>query len=316
MKNTIYLVLPCYNEQEVLQSSAAKLLALMNKLIQKHSISEGSKIYFINDGSYDNTWNIIEALHEKNPIFCGISLAHNVGHQNALLAGLLELRNKADAIITLDVDLQDDIAVIPEMLRKFYEGNDIVYGVRNNRDVDAKYISWTANFFYKFMNYLGVNLVYNHADYRLMSRRAINALSSYHEVNLFLRGLVPLIGMKSDKVYYKRKKRFAGITKYPFAKRISFALEGITSFSIRPVRFITFLGLFSFFISASALLFSLISYFYFRNKVVTGWTSIFFSLWAIGGLILLSIGLIGEYIGKIYLETKRRPRYLVDEFLD
>lgn len=316
MNTTIYLVLPCYNEQEVLRSSAFKLLALMQDLIQKHRISENSKIYFINDGSSDKTWDIIEDLHKSNTMFCGISLAHNRGHQNALLAGLLELKNKADAIITLDVDLQDDISVIPEMIQKFYKGNDIVYGVRSNRDVDAKYISWTAEFFYKFMKFLGVDLVYNHADYRLMSRKAINALSDYHEVNLFLRGLVPLIGMKSDKVFYKRKKRFAGVTKYPFAKRISFAFEGITSFSIRPVRFITFLGLFSFFVSASALIFSLISYFFFRNAVVTGWTSIFFSLWAIGGLILLSIGLIGEYIGKIYLETKRRPRYFVDKILD
>jgi len=316
MKKTIYLVLPCYNEEDVLESSANQLFKLMKELIQSDKIDKDSRIYFINDGSHDETWDIIERLHQKNPIFCGMRLAHNVGHQNALLAGLMELNEKADAIITLDVDLQDDITVIPKMIQKFYEGNDVVYGVRSNRDVDARYISWTAELFYKFMRFLGVDLVFNHADFRLMSHKSIRALSEYHEVNLFLRGLIPLIGMKSDKVFYKRKKRFAGVTKYPFAKRISFALEGVTSFSIRPVRFITFLGLFSFFVSASALLTSLIFFFFFHNDVVTGWTSIFFSLWAIGGLILLSIGLVGEYIGKIYLETKRRPRYFVDEILE
>ena len=316
MKKIIYLILPCYNEQAVLEPSANKLLDLIDGLIRECVIDERSKIYFINDGSDDNTWDIIEKIHRKNSIFCGIRLAHNVGHQNAILAGLIELNKKADAMITLDVDLQDDINAIPEMIYKFYEGNDIIYGVRNNRDVDAKYISWTAECFYKFMAILGVNIVFNHADFRLMSHKAILALSEYHEVNLFLRGLVPLIGLKSDKVFYKRKKRFAGATKYPFTKRISFALEGITSFSIRPVRFITFLGLFSFFVSATALIFSLISFFFFHDNVVAGWTSLFFSLWTIGGLILLSIGIVGEYIGKIYLETKRRPRYFVDKILE
>lgn len=309
----LYLVIPCYNEEAVIVETGTRLITKMNHLISNNKISQKSKIVFVNDGSKDSTWSNIKEFHQKNELVLGINLSRNRGHQNAILAGLMISKEFADMVITLDADLQDDIHAIDNMLEKFYEGNDIVYGVRNTRKVDTYFKRTTAQGFYKVMKWMGADIIYNHADYRLMSKRAINALEDFPEVNLFLRGIVPLIGFPSDKVYYDRLERYAGETKYPLKNMLSFAFNGVTSFSIKPIRLITVLGLVIFCFSIVMLGYSLYSHFI--GNTVMGWSSIIISIWAIGGLQLLSIGVIGEYIGKIYMESKHRPKYIIEEFL-
>ena len=311
---TVFLAIPCYNEQEVLPETSKQLREKMNSLINSGKISDKSRIVFINDGSADNTWQIISELHSSDKIFQGIKLSRNKGHQNALLAGLMTLRDKCDAVISLDADLQDDINTIDEMIEKFISGCDIVYGVRSARKTDTFFKKTTAEGFYKIMSAMGVETVYNHADYRLMSRRALDGLSQYKEVNLFLRGIVPMVGYKTDVVYYERHERFAGESKYPLKKMLSFAMEGITSLSVKPIRMITSLGVIIFAVSIIMLIYFLVRHF--MGATVLGWTSLAVSVWAIGGLQLLAIGVIGEYIGKIYLETKGRPRYIIETYLD
>lgn len=311
----LYLVIPCYNEQEVLHETSRQLKDKLNSLINSGKISKDSKICFVNDGSKDKTWEIIQELHQEDKIFRGIKLSRNKGHQNALLAGLMTVKGECDAAISLDADLQDDINAIDEMVDKYLnECCDVVYGVRSSRKTDTFFKKFTAEGFYKLMEKMGIEIVFNHADFRLMSKKALDGLEQFDEVNLFLRGIVPLIGYKSDIVYYERKERFAGESKYPLKKMLAFALEGITSMSIKPIRFITFLGISIFSISILMLIYFLIRHF--TGATVTGWTSIAVSVWAIGGLQLLSIGIIGEYIGKIYLETKHRPKFIVETYLN
>ena len=310
----LYLVIPCYNEEAVLHETAKQLLAKMNSMFDRGMISRESKIMFVNDGSRDRTWEIIKELHESNPIYSGVKLSRNKGHQNALLAGLMTAKEKADMTISLDADLQDDVDVIDQMVEKYYEGNDVVYGVRSARDTDTFFKKFTAEGFYKIMQAMGVEIVFNHADYRLMSKRALEGLAEFREVNLFLRGIVPLIGYKSDIVTYERHERFAGESKYPLKKMLAFATDGITSFSIKPIRMITTCGFLIFAISILMLLYFLVVHF--MGRTVHGWTSTIVSIWAIGGLQLLAIGIVGEYIGKIYLETKARPKYIIETVLD
>ncbi len=308
----LYLVIPCYNEEAVLPETSSRLEELYGQILGV-TIDESSKILFVNDGSKDKTWEIINELHTKNPLFGGVNLAHNKGHQNALLAGLTVAKEYADIIISMDADLQDDINAVHEMVAKYKEGCDIVYGVRSSRETDTAFKRGTAQGYYKFMALLGVDIVYNHADYRLMSRRAVEALEQYGEVNLFLRGIVPQLGYKTDKVYYKRGERFAGESKYPLKKMLAFAFDGITSFSVKPVRMISVIGGIAILLGAAYLIYCLI-----RNltgNTVEGWTSIIGSVWIIGGMQLLALGVIGEYIGKIYYETKHRPRFIIESVL-
>lgn len=310
---TLYMVIPCYNEQEVLHETARQLKEKMESLKSRNMISDKSRIVFVNDGSKDNTWQIIEELHQSDSIFRGIKLSRNKGHQNALMAGLMTVKNECDAAISLDADLQDDINAIDAMVEKFSEGCDIVYGVRSARKTDTFFKKFTAESFYKIMEKMGVEVTYNHADYRLMSKRALDALEQFKEVNLFLRGIVPMIGYKTDCVYYERKERFAGESKYPLKKMIAFAMEGITSLSVKPIGMITALGVGIFTISIIMLIYFLVRHF--MGQTVEGWTSLAVSVWAIGGLQLLAIGIIGEYIGKIYLETKARPKFIIEKYL-
>lgn len=311
--NRLFCVIPCYNEEEVLPETSKRILEKFKSLISQGKISKDSRALFVNDGSKDKTWEIISGLHESNEIFQGINLSRNRGHQNALLAGLMTVRNICDMTISMDADLQDDIGAMDEMIDKYHDGADIVYGVRSKRATDTFFKKFTAESFYKMMDCLGANTVYNHADYRLMSKRAVIGLSEFNEVNLFLRGLVPMVGYKTDVVCYERAERFAGESKYPLKKMIQFATEGITSLSIKPIRLITSLGFGIFIISLLVLIYSLIRYF--TGHTIPGWTTTVLSVWAIGGLIMISLGIIGEYIGKIYLETKARPRYIIDEYL-
>ena len=285
----------------------------MNDLMRRGLIAQESRIVYVNDGSKDNTWALIERYHRENPLVNGVDLSRNRGHQNALLAGLMTVKDEADVVISLDADLQDDVDAIDRFLEKYYEGCEVVYGVRSARKTDSWFKRHSAQAFYKLMKFFGVDIVYNHADYRLMSRRVLGELAQYGEVNLFLRGLVPLVGFPSGVVEYERRERFAGTSKYPLKKMLSFALDGVTSFSIKPIRFITGLGLLIFAVSILMLLYFLIVHW--TGHTVAGWTSIMVSVWAIGGLQLLAIGVIGEYIGKTYLETKRRPRYIVKRYL-
>ncbi len=314
MAKILYLVIPCYNEEEVLADTAGKLDKKMKELMAEGLIDVKSRIIFVNDGSMDLTWKIIEDLHNKDTLFGGINLTRNRGHQNALLAGLMTVKDDADIVISLDADLQDDINVFDEMLRKNNEGYDVVYGVRNDRKKDSFFKRHTAQMFYKLTNKLGGDLIYNHADFRLMSRRALEGLAQFEEVNLFLRGIVPLIGYPSTIVEYERKERLAGKSKYPLKKMISFAIEGITSLSIKPMRFVTGMGIFVFLVSIAMMIYAFVSYF--TGRVVAGWTSILISVWAIGGMVLLGLGIVGSYIGKIYLETKKRPRYIVEKYIN
>ena len=309
----LFCVIPCYNEQEVLPTTSSLLRDKLHKLIEQNKISADSRIVFVNDGSVDSTWDIIKALHQEDEIFQGINLSKNMGHQNALLAGLMTAKDLCDAAISLDADLQDDINAIDEMIDKFNAGCDVVYGVRSARKTDTFFKKTTAEGFYKLMDYLGAKTVYNHADYRLMSRRALLGLAEFGEVNLFLRGIVPMVGYKSDVVYYERAERFAGESKYPLKKMLSFAIQGITSLSTKPIKMITGLGFFIFIVSIAVLIYSLVRYF--TGNTIQGWTTTVISVWAIGGLIMISLGVIGEYIGKIYLETKNRPRFIIESYL-
>ena len=310
----LYLAIPCYNEEEVLHDSAEKLLRKFNSMMAEKKITSDSRIVFIDDGSKDQTWRIIENLHMNNPIFQGIKLSRNRGHQNALLCGLMPLKDKADAVISIDADLQDDINTFDEMVAKFEDGCDVVYGVRSKRETDTFFKRFTAEGFYKILHRMGAKVVVNHADFRLMSKRALEAFSLYKETNIFLRGMVPLIGFKSEIVTYERSERLAGESKYPLKKMLALAWEGITSLSIQPIRIITWAGLIIFLISLMMVIYSLISFF--TGAAVNGWASTLCSIWALGGLQLLAIGIIGEYIGKIYLETKRRPRFIVEKYID
>lgn len=311
--DTLYLVIPCYNEEEVLPETSKQLLAKMQSLMAAEKVSEKSRIVFVNDGSKDRTWEIIQALHQENPIYQGVCLSRNRGHQNALLGGLMTVKSHCDMAISLDADLQDDIDAIDEMVDKYYAGNDVVYGVRNARKTDTFFKKFTAEGFYKVMKMMGADVVFNHADYRLMSRRALDGLESFKEVNMFLRGVVPMIGYKSDKVYYARKERFAGTSKYPLKKMLSFAWEGITSLSTKPIALITRLGTLIFLVSIIMLIYSFVRHC--MGATITGWTSLIVSIWAIGGLQLLAIGVIGQYIGKVYLETKERPKFIIETYL-
>ena len=313
MNNKLYLVIPCYNEQDVLPETAKRLKVKLKSLIEKEKIAPESRIVFVNDGSKDRTWEIIKELHQADSVYSGINLSRNRGHQNALLAGLMTVKSHADLVISMDADLQDDVDAIDEMIDKYLAGTDIVYGVRSSRAKDTFFKKATAEGFYKVMNAMGANTVFNHADYRLMSRRALEGLAEFGEVNLFLRGIVPMIGFSWDVVYYERGERFAGESKYPLGKMVSFAVEGITSLSTKPLRMITGLGFFIFLVSIGMLIYSLIRHF--MGATIVGWTTLMVSVWAIGGLILLSLGVVGEYIGKIYLETKMRPRFIIEEFL-
>ena len=314
LNKILYIVIPCFNEEEALPRTAKQLKEKFDKLFKEQKISYMSRIVFVNDGSRDNTWEIIKKLNKENEIFSGINLSSNTGHQNALLAGLLTVKEKADMVITMDADLQDDINAIDEMINAYNNGADIVYGVRSDRKKDSFFKRNTAKLFYKLIQFLGVNTVYNHADFRLMSRRAVEALENFKEVNLFLRGLVTMLGFKTEKVYYERKERVAGESKYPIKKMINFALEGITSLSVKPIRMIIVLGFTVFLVSIGIVIYSLVRHF--TGHTVTGWTSVMASVWAIGGLMLLAIGVVGEYIGKIYLETKQRPRFIIEEILE
>ena len=314
MRNKLYMVIPCYNEQEVLPETSKRLKEKLSTLVKAGKIDPESRIIFVNDGSKDRTWEIIRRLHEEDPVFGGVNLSRNRGHQNALLAGLMTVKDHADMAISMDADLQDDINAIDEMVEKYLNGTDIVYGVRSSRAKDTFFKKATAEGFYKLMNTMGVNTVFNHADYRLMSKKALEGLAEFREVNLFLRGIVPMIGYSTDVVYYERGERFAGESKYPLGKMLSFAIEGITSLSTKPIRMITFLGFFIFLVSIGILIYSLVRHF--MGATIVGWTTLMVSVWAIGGLILLSLGVVGEYIGKIYLETKARPRFLIEEFLN
>lgn len=308
------IVVPCYNEEEVLQISSEALRGVLNTCIEKGKISPDSFVLFVNDGSKDRTWELIEAEHARYPrqIF-GCKLAGNVGHQYALTAGLLTAKDLADVTVSIDADLQDDVNVIEEMVDKFHEGKDIVYGVRKERKTDTFFKRTTAQGFYKVMAMMGVKTVYNHADFRLMSRRAVEQFAKYEETNLFIRGLVPLIGYETDCVYYDRKERVAGESKYPLKKMLALAFNGISSFSVKPINFIVGVGVFIVFAAFAALVYALISYF--SGHVEPGWTSLIVSVWFLGGLQLVAIGLVGQYIGKIYLEVKHRPRYNIEKIL-
>ena len=312
MRKTLYIVIPCYNEEDVLRETARQLLAKMDSMSKK--ISGGSRIVFVNDGSKDKTWDIIKELHQSNPVYSGINLSRNRGHQNALLAGLMTVKDYCDMAISIDADLQEDIGAIDEMVDKFYRGYDIVYGVRSKRNTDTFFKRFTAEGFYKMMSALGADTVYNHADYRLMSKRALEGLAKFKEVNLFLRGMVPMIGYSSATVYYVRNERFAGESKYPLKKMLAFAFEGITSLSTKPIRIIVMLGSIILGVSVLMLIWSVAGFY--RGTTVPGWASIMVSIWGIGGILILSVGVVGEYIGKIYLETKERPRYIVESFIN
>ena len=314
MSVTLYFAIPCYNEEAVLPETSRRLREKFTALRASGRISDSSRICFVDDGSRDRTWELIANLHAEDPTFSGIKLSRNRGHQNALLCGLMTLRDRADCVISMDADLQDDINAIDAMLDQFEAGCDVVYGVRSKRETDSAFKRMTAEGFYRVMRALGADVVFNHADYRLMSRRALDALAEYKEVNLFLRGMVPLIGYKSGVVYYERAERFAGESKYPLKKMLSFAWEGITSLSVQPIKLITRLGALMFCVSLVMLIWFLIRHF--TGHTVQGWSSLAVSIWAIGGLELLAIGVVGEYIGKIYLETKGRPRYLAEIVLD
>ncbi|MCR5625208.1 MAG: glycosyltransferase family 2 protein [Lachnospiraceae bacterium] len=312
MNSVIWLVIPCYKEEEVLPETSKELKEIMNGLIKKGKISNESKICFVNDGSTDKTWSIISDLCKSDSLFSGINLAHNKGHQNALLAGLMTARHYADAAISLDADLQDDVGVIEQFIDKFHEGKEVVYGVRSTRATDTAFKRGTAHMFYKLMNAMGADTLEDHADYRLMSKRALDGLAEYKEVNLFLRGIVPMIGYETDVVYYERHERFAGESKYPLKKMLSFAVDGITSCSVKPIRMITLLGFIIFLVSIAMLIYFLVLHII--GHTVAGWTTLVISVWGIGGLILLSLGIIGEYVGKIYMEVKERPRFIIESF--
>lgn len=309
----LYIAVPCFNEEEVLPITAKVLSEKLGAMISKKRLSPDSRIVFIDDGSRDRTWELISEYIDTDPLICGIKLSRNCGHQNALMCGLMSLREHCDAVISIDADMQDDIGVFDEMLDLYDEGCQIVFGVRTARKKDSFFKRFSAQCYYRLLKAMGADIIYNHADYRLMSSQALDALSEYGEVNVFLRGIVPTLGFKSACVPYEREERAAGKTKYPLSRMLSLAWEGITSFSTTPIRLVTKLGLFIFLISVGMLIYFLIRHF--TGHTVVGWSSLAVSLWAIGGLLMLAIGIIGEYIGKIYLETKHRPRYHIEEFI-
>lgn len=313
MSETLYIVIPCYNEEPVIEETVSRLTKKLDSMTEKELISNDSRIMLVNDGSKDATWNIIEKMFSSNKYVTGVSLSRNRGHQNALLAGLFEAAKYADMVVSMDADLQDDIEVLDDFVSKYYEGCQIVYGVRKSRKRDTFFKRTTALGFYRLMNMLGVELVYNHADYRLMSRRAISELENYSEVNLFLRGIIPMIGFQTGTVEYDRGERFAGESKYPLSKMIYFALDGITSTTVRPIRMITAMGFLIAMISVIFLIYVIVGHF--AGGTVTGWTTVVVLICLFGGLQILCIGIVGEYIGKIYLETKRRPRYIIQDKL-
>lgn len=310
----LMIVVPCYNEEEILPYSAEKLTGVIKNLIKKSKIASNSGILFVNDGSKDKTWEIIQNEYSRNPYVYGLGLAGNVGHQNALFAGLQTAAEICDFSISIDADLQDDIEVIEQMVDKYLSGADIVYGVRSERKTDTFFKRFTAQLFYRIMEMMGVKTVYNHADFRLMSARAMKQLGQYKERNLFLRGMVPLIGYKTATVTYARKERLAGESKYPLKKMLSFAWDGITSFSIKPISMIMAFGGVIVVCSVIAFIYTLVSYF--MGHVSPGWSSLMISIWFLGGVQLLFIGVVGQYVGKTYIESKERPRYNVEEFLN
>ena len=309
----LYLVIPCYNEEEVLNETTKRLEEKYDKLIEYGIISKDSKVMYVNDGSKDKTWELIEQISKEHKYFTGICLSRNRGHQNALVAGLLTAKQYADVVISMDADLQDDINAIDEMLEKYHDGCDIVYGVRNSRKKDTWFKKTTAQGFYKFMKMMGVDIIYNHADYRLTSKRVLDNFEDFKEVNLFLRGIFPLIGYKTDIVYYERNERFAGVSKYPLKKMLNFAWDGITSFSVKPIRLLLNFGIIIFMISILVTLYCLIEKVI--GNTVPGWTFLACTIWVVGGIQMISLGVIGEYIGKIYSETKARPRYIISRNL-
>ncbi len=308
----LYIVVPCYNEEEVLRETNSRLTALLRRLVEEGKVSADSRVMYVNDGSRDRTWQLIRQFHDEGPVR-GVNLAGNVGHQHALLAGMTVAKDLCDVLVSIDADLQDDIEAIPAMLARFADGCDIVYGVRKERKTDTFFKRNTALAFYKLMRALGVKSVYNHADYRLMSKRAVEQLCRYKERNLFLRGIVPLVGYRTDTVYYDRSARLAGESKYPFSKMLNFAIDGITSFSVKPLRLIVALGIAMVIMSLAIFVYVLTAYA--QDNVVPGWSSLMISIWFVGGCTLISLGVVGEYIGKIYIEVKERPQYNIEELL-
>lgn len=311
--NRLAIVVPCYKEEAVLEETTNRLSEILDDLISKELIGQNSYVLYVNDGSTDETWPIISKLHATNKYVNGVNLACNVGHQKALWAGLTVARDNADIVVSIDADLQDDVNAIKAMVQRYHEGCDIVYGVRNERKTDTWFKRTTALGFYKLMNAMGTKTVYNHADYRLMSKRALEYLLQFKERNLFIRGLVPLVGYKTDCVYYNRAERFAGESKYPLSKMLNFAVDGITSFSVKPIRMIFSLGILFMFIALCVLVW--IFYSYFMGQVVPGWSSLMLSVWFCSGCVLTGLGVVGEYIGKIYIEVKERPAYNIEKIL-
>lgn len=312
IKNTLAIVVPCYNEEDAFPISAKTLTEFLGGMIRSEKVSKNSYLLFVDDGSKDKTWELIEAETKQNSLVRGLKLSGNVGHQNALLAGLLTANEDSDITVSIDADLQDDVNAIEKMVDAYLNGADIVYGVRSDRSSDSVFKRATAQGFYKLMSAMGAKSVYNHADFRLMSHRAVEALSEYKERNLFLRGIVPLIGFKTEKVYYERSKRVAGESKYPLKKMLKFAFDGITSFSIKPISLITTLGIIIVICSVIAFIYTLISYF--TGNTEPGWASLIISIWFLGGVQLAAIGLVGQYVGKIYVESKERPRYNIEKY--
>lgn len=312
-KKTLFLVIPCYNEEEMLEETTKQLKTKITDLIKKSKITDDSRIMYVNDGSKDKTWELIQKIDKKEKYFTGISLSRNRGHQNALLAGLMTAKEYADIIISMDADLQDDINAIDEMIEKYYQGNDIVYGVRNSRKKDTVFKRVTAQGFYKFMQMMGVDIIYNHADFRLTSKRVLDEFEHFGEVNLFLRGMFPLVGFQHDIVYYERKERMAGESKYPLKKMLAFAWDGITSFSVKPMKLVLNTGIVIFIISILMIIYSIVRKL--TGQTVSGWTFTVCSIWLIAGIQMLSIGIVGQYIGKIYSEVKQRPRYIISRNL-
>lgn len=306
------IVIPCYNEEEVILEINKRLQTLLDSMIENGDISNESFICFVDDGSTDDTWDKIKEVQEKNSYVKGIKLSRNFGHQNALIAGLMQLQNDADALISMDADLQDDIGLIENFVEKYKEGYEIVYGIREDRNTDSNFKRGTARFFYKLQYFMGIETIQNHADYRLLSQKALHALSQYTEINLFLRGIVPMLGFRSCSVYYTRKARFAGVTKYPLGKMVRFALDGIASFSIRPLRLITVVGFVLFLLSLIGIVWVVIEKFILGNAV-QGWASTMVSIYFIGGIQVMSLGVIGEYVGRTFQESKGRPRYIIDK---
>ncbi len=314
MKPTLYVIIPCYNEEEVLPITAPQFLEQLNKMQEQELISKKSKIMFVNDGSRDKTWDIIKDLSEKNPAFCGIAQSRNRGHQNAVLAGLMEAKDKCDITISIDCDGQDDITAMEQMVKEYHNGCDVVYGVRSSRETDTFFKRFTAESFYKFLNFMGAEVVFNHADYRLISSRVLKEFANFKETNLFLRGMIPLVGFKHTSVFYSRSERIAGESHYPLKKMIALAVDGITSLSVKPLRLISSLGFIISIISFIGVIWAVVSHII--GNTVAGWASTVSVICFMGGIQLICLGVIGEYIGKIYMEVKQRPRYIISERTD